>query len=113
MSDQNGLMKEAAERISTLSAQNQDALEKLAAVEMTKQAEAVVWEMVERGHISPPTSREQFNEKLAMVANRGAELTRAALDFAPTLPDFMLDKAAGAGPGAEDPFTHFVNTGEI
>jgi hypothetical protein len=113
MTDQNGLMKEAAVRIQTLVLQNQDAIEKLAAVEIEKSAHDVVWEMVERGHIKPPTSRTEFAEKVAMVATRGPELTRAALDFAPSLPDFMLDKAAGAGAQAEDPLTHFVHTGEI
>ncbi len=113
MSDQQSLMKEAAVRMETLTLQNQDAIEKLAAAAMQKQASDVVWEMVERGHISPPTSREEFNEKLAMVSNRGPELTRAALDFAPTLPDFMIDKAAGAGGMDEDPLTRFVHTGEI
>ncbi len=113
MSNKQGLMKEAAQRIETLTLQNQDAIEKLAAVELDKQASEVVWDMIERGHIRAPASRQEFQEKVAMVATRGPELTRAALDFAPTLPDFMLDKAAGAGAGAEDPFTRFVHTGEI
>ena len=113
MPDQNGLMKEAAQRIETLARQNQDAIEKLAAVELEKQATEVVWDMIERGHIKAPSSRDEFAEKVAMVATRGPELTRAALEFAPTLPDFMLDKAAGAGGHDEDPLTRFVHTGEI
>tara|TARA_R110002110_G_scaffold69686_6_gene187746 strand:+ start:1905 stop:2741 length:837 start_codon:yes stop_codon:yes gene_type:complete len=113
MSNKQGLMKEAAQRIETLTLQNQDAIEKLAAAELDKQATDVVWDMVERGHVRPPSSRTEFQEKVAMVAVRGPELTRAALDFAPTLPDFMIDKAASAANSAEDPLTHFVHTGEI
>ena len=114
MSDQKMLMKEAAAKIEELAVQNKDAIEKLSAAQLEKQASDVVWEMVERGVISPPASRAEFAEKLAAVQSRGHELTRAAIEFAPTLPDFMLDKAASTGGTAgEDPLTHFVHTGEI
>jgi len=114
MSEQQ-LMKEAAAKIEELAVQNKDAIEKLSAAQLEKQAGDVVWEMVERGVIPPITSREEFAEKLAMVQSRGADLTRAAIEFAPTLPDFMIDKAASAPGGAsgDDPLTRFVFTGEL
>ena len=111
--DKQQLMKEAAAKIEELAVQNKDAIEKLSAAQLEKQASDVVWEMVERGVIPPPTSRTEFAEKLAAVQSRGADLTRAAIEFAPTLPDFMIDKAAGDAGADEDPLTRFVHTGEI
>lgn len=102
-------LTQAADHIEKLAEQNRDAIEKLAAYDLEKQAQDCVWDMVARNIIPPPATKEEFQAKVAAVLQRGPTRTRDAMDLVPDLPNaFELDKNAGVGTGSVDPLTAFV-----
>ena len=106
------LMKEAADRIKTLTLQNQEAIEKMAGLERREEAEKVAWDLVGKGLCDPYKTQTDFEEKIAAILSRGAEIVRAGMDLAPKLGDFGTlshEKTAGAD---LDPLTAFVLSGD-